>query len=101
MKKLFSILLAFVLVAGVFAPVGLLPEMPKAEAETAPTCTIAPIEISSYTELDNFLRQAYNGMVLQLTADITLTNPTYDITIEPDMYNFEVVLDLNGHDITI
>ena len=101
MKKLFSILLAFVLVAGVFAPVGLLPEMPKAEAETAPTCTHSPIEISSYTELNNFLRQAYNGMVLQLTADITLTNPTYDITIEPDMYNFEVVLDLNGHDITI
>ena len=101
MKKLFSILLAFVLVAGVFAPVGLLPEMPKAEAAAPQAQTFSKTNISTLSGLDMALSQAYDGMYLQLTADIKEMDYISNVTITPDMWNYDVTLDLNGYDIII
>lgn len=101
MKKLFSILLAFVLVAGVFAPVGLLPEMPKAEAAVPQAQTFSKTNISTLSGLDMALSQAYDGMYLQLTADIKEMEYISNVTITPDMWNYDVTLDLNGYDIII
>ncbi len=101
MKILFSILLAFVLVAGVFAPVGLLPEMPKAEAAVPQAQTFSKTNISTLSGLDMALSQAYDGMYLQLTADIKEMEYISNVTITPDMWNYDVTLDLNGYDIII
>ncbi|MBQ3087371.1 MAG: hypothetical protein IJC45_08545 [Clostridia bacterium] len=99
-KKILSLLLAFVFVFSAFIPVNILPETEViADAATFVTCKYEPIEISTYQELDEALRQAYNGMVLQLTQDLNVGATSADITIRPDMTNMTVVLDLNGHNI--
>jgi len=99
-KKILSLLLAFAVVFSVFIPLNILPETELiADAATFVTCNYEPIKISSYQELDEALRQAYNGMVLQLTQDINVGATSTDITIRPDMTNMTVVLDLNGHNI--
>ena len=101
-KKILSLLLACVMVFGVFIPVNFMPETEiiADAATTYPTTKYAPIEIDTYQELDEALRQAYNGMVLKLTADLTVGANSKDYTLKPDMANATVVLDLNGHDIT-
>lgn len=98
-KKILSLLLAFAIVFSVFIPVNIMPETELIADAATVTCNYEPIGISSYQELDEALRQAYNGMVLQLTQDINVGATSADMTISPDMTNMTVVLDLNGHNI--
>ena len=98
-KKILSLLLAFAIVFSVFIPVNIMPETELIADAATVTCNYEPIGISSYQELDEALRQAYNGMVLQLTQDINVGATSADMTIRPDMTNMTVVLDLNGHNI--
>lgn len=97
-KKILSLLLALVMVFGVFIPVSTI-DASAAGAIYSVLDDVKTYQVDTYDELKTALTANETQRVIVLTGDIIVENSTQNISITPNLDSKKIVLDLNGYDI--
>lgn len=99
-KKILSLLLALVMVFGVFIPVSTI-DTSAAGAIYSVLDDVKTYQVDTYDELKTALTANETQRVIVLNGDIIVENSTQNISITPNLNSKKIVLDLNGYDISL